>query len=195
MSEKKDIIPEGKQDIFQSLATQITGNIWIDGLFGIEKENIRVDKAGNLAQTPHPKIFGNKLKNPFITTDFSESQIEMRTPPLSDIKQMLGFLETVHDVISLELTEEYLWPQSIPPILPEDKYIPIAQYGEEDKEAQHYRELLAQKYGPKKQLFSGIHFNLSFSEKLLETLYDLSNTALTFDEFKDKVYLKTIRQL
>lgn len=164
-------------------------------MFGIEKENIRVDKAGNLAQTPHPGVFGDKLKHPYITTDFSESQIEMRTPPLPDIKQMLGFLETVHDIISLELTDEYLWPQSIPPVLPDDKQIPIARYGEEGKEAEQYRELLAQKYGAKNQLFSGIHFNISFSEKLLEMLYRRSNSSVSFDEFKDNAYLKTTRQL
>jgi len=48
-----------KQDIFQSLGNQIKGDVWLEGLFGIEKENIRVDKAGNLSQTPHPKVFGN----------------------------------------------------------------------------------------------------------------------------------------
>jgi glutamate--cysteine ligase len=183
------------KDIFKSATKQIKGNIWLDGLFGIEKENIRVDKDGNLSQTPHPKVFGNKLKHPYITTDFSESQIEMITPPLNDIKQTLGFLETIHDIVSLELTDEYLWPQSIPPILPDDKQIPIAQYDEEGREAQQYRELLAQKYGPKNQLFSGIHFNISFGEKLLQMLYRQMNSALSYEAFKDEVYLKTTRQL
>lgn len=183
------------RDIFKNLTEQISGNIWLEGLFGIEKENIRVDKYGNLAQTPHPAVFGNKLKHPYITTDFSESQIEMRTPPLPDIRQMMGFLETVHDIVSLELTNEYLWPQSIPPVLPDDSQIPIAQYGDDGQEAQQYRELLAQKYGPKNQLFSGIHFNLSFSDKLLGMLYKKSNSPLPWDEFKDAVYLKTTRQL
>ena len=183
------------QDIFLALSKQIKGDIWLEGLFGIEKENIRVDQSGNLSLTPHPKVFGNKTKHPYITTDFSESQIEMRTPPLPDIRQMMGFLETIHDIISLELKDEYLWPQSIPPVLPDDIQIPIAQYDDEGKEAQQYREFLAQKYGPKNQLFSGIHFNLSFSEKLLDMLYKQSNTPLSFDEFKDEAYLKATRQL
>lgn len=184
-----------KKDLFSPLVNQLSGNSWLEGLFGIEKENIRVDKTGKLSQTPHPNVFGNKLKHPFITTDFSESQIEMLTPPLSDIGQLLGFLETVHDIISLELDDEYLWPQSIPPILPDDTEIPIAQYDEEGKEAQQYREFLAKKYGAKNQLFSGIHFNFSFSEKLLETLYQKSSKDLTFDAFKDEAYLKTTRQV
>lgn len=184
-----------RQDIFKSAVSQIKGDIWFDALFGIEKENIRVDESGNLSQTPHPKIFGNKRQNPYITTDFSESQVEIITPPLPDIKQTLGFLETLHDVVSLELTNEYLWPQSIPPVLPNDNQIPIAQFDEAGKDAQQYREHLAQKYGSKNQLFSGIHFNLSFGEKLLEMLYRQSKSSLTFEEFKDEVYLKTTRQL
>lgn len=184
-----------KEDLFQSAIPLLKGNVWLDALFGLEKENIRVDKNGMLAQTPHPKIFGSKLKHPYITTDFSESQIEMVTPPLPDIKQTIGFIETINDIVSVELTDEYLWPQSIPPILPDDKQIPIAQYEEEGKSAQQYREFLAKKYGSKTQLISGIHFNLSFSEKLLEILYLKIKPSLTYEEFKDEVYLKTIRQM
>ena len=93
------------------------------------------------------------------------------------------------------MVDEFLWPQSIPPILPADQHIPIASYDEEGKEAREYREFLAQKYGPKNQLFSGIHFNFSFSDKLLEMLCRNANSAVSFDEFKDEIYLKTARQL
>lgn len=187
--------PLNEAEVLSFLPHSVKGNIWLEGLFGIEKENIRVDKEGKLAQTPHPSVFGNKLKHPYITTDFSESQIEMRTPPLPDVAQTLGFLETLHDIVSLELKDEYLWPQSIPPVLPDDHKIPIARYDEEGQEAERYRELLAQKYGPKSQMFSGIHFNLSFSEKLLRILYQESKTTIAFSDFKDEVYLKTGRQL
>jgi glutamate--cysteine ligase len=34
-------------------------------LFGIEKENIRVDQHGVIVQTPHPVVFGDKLKHPY----------------------------------------------------------------------------------------------------------------------------------
>ena len=85
-------------DIFKSANYLFKGNVWLDALFGLEKESIRVDKNGKLAQTPHPKVFGNKLKHPYITTDFSESQVEMITPPLPDINQTIGFVETIHDV-------------------------------------------------------------------------------------------------
>jgi glutamate--cysteine ligase len=173
----------------------VKGNIWLEGLFGLEKENIRVDQSGVLAMTPHPPVFGNKLKHPFITTDFSESQVEMITPPLPDIKQTIGFIETIHDIVSLELKDEYLWPQSIPPILPADQHIPIARYEEDGKEAREYREFLAEKYGPKNQLFSGIHFNFSFSEKLIGLLYHKAQSSQSYEDFKDELYLKTTRQM
>ena len=188
-------VVQPKYTMIQTTFNSLKGNIWLEGLFGLEKENIRVDQAGNLALTPHPAVFGNKLKHPYITTDFSESQVEMITPPLPEISQAIGFLETIHDIVSLELKDEYLWPQSIPPILPADQQIPIAQYDEDGKEAQEYREFLAEKYGPKNQLFSGIHFNFSYSQKLLEMLYRKANPSVSFDNFKDEVYLKTARQM
>jgi glutamate--cysteine ligase len=183
------------KDVFQSSQTLLKGNGWLAGLFGLEKENIRVDENGMLAKTLHPKVFGNKLKHPYITTDFSESQVEMITPPLTDIKETMGFLETIHDIVSLEIPNEYLWPQSLPPILPDDQEIPLAQFGEDGEEAYKYREFLAQKYGAKNQLFSGIHFNFSFSEKLLELIYRKSDSNLSFEEFKNEAYLKTLRQM
>jgi glutamate--cysteine ligase len=171
------------------------GNLWLEGLFGIEKENIRVDMYGNLAQTPHPAIFGSKAKHPYITTDFSESQVEMITPPLPGIKQAIGFLETIHDVVSLELKDEFLWQQSTPPVLPDDCHIPIAQFEGEDYHRQEYRERLAEKYGRKNQMFSGIHFNISFNDKLFEMLYRRQNTIMSFEDFRDAAYMKITRQL
>lgn len=184
-----------ERDYLNSASETIKGNSWLEGLFGLEKENVRVDKRGNMALTPHPKVFGNKLKHPYITTDFSESQIEMITPPLPDIRQAVGFLETIHDIVSLELNDEYLWPQSIPPILPDESLIPIAQYEEDGVKDHQYRVNLAQKYGTKNLVFSGIHFNLSFSDRLLEKLYRKNTSSLSFEQFKDEVYLKTVRQM
>jgi len=171
------------------------GNIWLKGLFGVEKENIRVDKSGIISQTPHPAAFGDKLNHPYITTDFSESQVEMITPPLASIKETLGFLETIHDIVSLELVDEYLWPQSIPPILPDEDHIPVARYSTEDAKEGAYREKLAEKYGKKKQAISGIHFNISLDNVLLNRLYQGTSQVIPFEAFKDEVYLKMTRQL
>ena len=50
-------------------------------LRGIEKEGLRVKPDGFLAQTPHPAKLGSKLTHPFITTDYSESLLELITEP------------------------------------------------------------------------------------------------------------------
>ena len=180
---------------FKINGSLLKGNAWLKGLFGVEKENIRVDRHGVIAQTPHPAIFGDKLNHSYITTDFSESQVEMITPPLPSIAQTLGFLETIHDIVSLELEDEYLWPQSIPPILPDEDQIPIAKYAKGGRKEAEYREKLALKYGRKKQAISGIHFNISLDETLLEILYQNTSQAISVEEFRDEVYLKITRQI
>ena len=181
--------------LFKTNKGVLKGTIWLKALFGIEKENIRVDKNGMISQTPHPEVFGDKLNHPYITTDFSESQVEMITPPLPSIEQTLGFLETIHDLVSLELDGEYLWPQSIPPILPEDELIPISRYAKGGQRETEYRKKLAQKYGRKKQAVSGIHFNISLGDTLMEMLYKSSSQEISFREFQNEVNLKITRQL
>ena len=46
---------------------------------GIEKESLRAQPDGKLALTPHPLPLGSALTHPNITTDFSESQLELIT--------------------------------------------------------------------------------------------------------------------
>ncbi|WP_026053024.1 glutamate-cysteine ligase family protein, partial [Ruminococcus flavefaciens] len=57
------------------------------GKFGIERETLRVDSHGRLAQTVHP--FGN---DEHITRDFCENQIELVTPVAESIDEALGHL-------------------------------------------------------------------------------------------------------
>ena len=46
---------------------------------GIEKESLRAMPDGRLAATPHPAALGSALTHPHITTDYSESQLELIT--------------------------------------------------------------------------------------------------------------------
>ena len=46
---------------------------------GIEKESLRSLPGGQLALTPHPTALGSPLTHSRITTDFSESQLELIT--------------------------------------------------------------------------------------------------------------------
>ena len=58
----------------------------LSGNYGIEREALRVDYNGLLAQSKHPEVFGDKNVNPYITTDFSESQIEVITPVFNNVE-------------------------------------------------------------------------------------------------------------
>lgn len=165
----------------------------LNGNFGIERETLRVDDNGYLAKSDHPEEFGDKAHNPYITTDFSESQIEVITPALSDIKETYNFTRALYDIAAMEIGDEYLWPESMPCIIPDDKDIPVAKFANHSKEAQEYREKLLLKYGGKKQLISGIHYNFSFDETIIERLYEDSDKKLSYKEFKNNIYLKIAR--
>ena len=168
------------------------------GSFGIEWESLRVNEKGELSLSPHPEIFGDKLTNPYITTDFSESQIEIITPAFDTIDEVFSFFSFMADLVNSSLSDdEYLWFQSLPCILPESSKIPIAKYKAHElgEESMEYRRGLAKKYGLKKQLISGIHFNFSFKEELIQKLYENmeESTQMSYKDFKDNLYLKISR--
>lgn len=165
----------------------------LSGNFGIERETLRLDENGYLAKTDHPEVFGDKSHNPYITTDFSESQIEVITPALKNVEEAYKFTRSLYDIVAMEIKDEYLWPESMPCIIPEDKDIPVAKFNDSSKESQEYREKLLIKYGGKKQLISGIHYNFSFDEAIIKKLYEDSEEKLSYKEFKDSIYLKVAR--
>ncbi len=88
-----------------------------------------------------------------------------------------------------------MWNQSIPCILPPADKIPIAKYKNKEfgKEAEKYRKGLAKKYGTKKQLISGIHYNFSLDENSIKKLFENYSKKISYKEFKDQVYLKIVR--
>lgn len=174
----------------------LSGEELLTGNFGLERESLRIKSNGTLALSKHPAQFGDKLKNPVITTDFSESQVEMVTPTFSTTQETYDFLLFLTDYVNSTINDdEYLWNQSLPCILPDADKIPIAEYGTDEYsvKSRQYRVELARKYGTKKQLISGIHYNFSFDENTIKKLYEHSNKSLTYKEYKNSVYLKIIR--
>lgn len=166
----------------------------LKGNYGIEREGLRVSDKGELSEKDHPEIFGDKTFNSYITTDFAESQIEMITPPFKTIEETYNFANSLYDIVAMEIGEEFLWPQSMPGIVPEDDKIKIAAYSDtaKGKEAQKYRESLITKYGGKKQLICGIHYNFSFNDELINKLY-LNEKNIDYKEYKNSLYLKVAR--
>ncbi|QNU68651.1 glutamate--cysteine ligase [Ruminiclostridium herbifermentans] len=177
------------------IISKTDSKLLLKGKWGIERESQRVTENGCLALTEHPAAFGNKISNSEITTDFSESQIELITPPFPSVEEAYNYLKILTLKVNNELKNEYLWPLSMPPKLPSEELIPIAKFDDtpEGKEKEIYRLGLAHRYGKKMQLISGIHFNLSFSEELFDVLYKYFGNIEDRIKFTDKVYFTMAR--
>lgn len=159
---------------------------------GLEKENIRALGNGHIAMTPHP--FGNKATHPFITTDFSESQVEIGTEVCPNPDQVYNQLENLHDIVSTTVAvenqePEYLWPVSNPPMIREEKEIPVAHFQGEAHGKETYREYLADKYGKKIMLYCGIHYNFSFDHMLIRRLHQILGRCDEPQGLQSEMYL------
>ncbi len=162
---------------------------------GIEKESLRV-LNGEISKIPHKtELFGSPLTNQFITTDFSESQMEFVTPPFKTFSETLGFLESIHQNVSTKINDEILWPLSMPPFIDTDSNIPIAYYGESELAVfkRVYRQGLSNRYGRQMQAISGIHYNFSIDDN---ALIHLSKYQGNLDRnMRDNIYLGAIRNI
>ena len=167
---------------------------------GIEKEGLRTDLYGNLALTPHPKLFGEPLTNQWLTTDFSESLLEFITPVSESIDESLDYLFNCHTLAYQILKDEIIWPNSMPSRLPSDAQIPIAQYGNSNiaKMKTVYRRGLSLRYGRAMQTIAGIHYNFSLPETLWRKLFEKSKyfgqtEIKLLQDYIDKRYFDLIR--
>ncbi|WP_422846008.1 glutamate--cysteine ligase [Acidovorax sp. M2(2025)] len=133
---------------------------------GIEKEGLRVLPTDGLALTPHPLALGSALTHPLITTDYSESQLELITGAHRGVEDCLDELTEVHQFVHHVLKDsggELLWASSMPCGLPTDETIPLARYGGSNigRAKSVYRMGLGHRYGRRMQTISGIHYNWS----------------------------------
>lgn len=161
--------------------------------FGLEKESQRVSKTGELVQTNHPEVLGNRSYHPYIQTDFAETQLELITPVANSVTEVLRYLEAIHDVAQRSMAlDEMMWPLSMPPALPaDDAEIVIAKL--DTHEDVLYRRYLARAYGKRKQMVSGIHFNFEFDDALVQGLFTLQGEYQTLADFKNNLYMKVAR--
>ena len=133
---------------------------------GLEKESLRVQPSGALALTPHPLALGSALTHPCITTDFSESQVELVTGVHAGVQAGIDELEQIHQFTYQTLKalgDEMLWVSSMPCGLPTDETIPVARFGSSNvgRAKSVYRLGLSHRYGRRMQTISGIHYNWS----------------------------------
>lgn len=162
---------------------------------GIEKESLRIRADGALADSPHPQGLGSPLTHPSITTDFSESQLELITGVHGGIDSCLQELTELHQVVYRNIGDELLWCASMPCKLPADERIPIARYGSSNlgRMKTLYREGLSRRYGRRMQVISGIHYNFSLPEEAWPLLRQDEKPAQPEGRYRDQRYLGLIR--
>lgn len=163
---------------------------------GIEKESLRINEAGALAQTPHPMALGSALTHPTITTDYSEALVELITPVCTSIEGLFDNLERIHRFTYSQLGDERLWTQSMPCLLPErDQDIPIGWYGTSNiGMLKHvYRRGLAIRYGKAMQCIAGIHYNFSLPDEAWKVLQSHDGDQRPAQDYQSARYMAMIR--
>ena len=160
----------------------------LKGNFGLERESLRIVEGGYLAHSPNP--FGAEGH---IVRDFSENQTEINTgispTPAQAVAEVAQYDAVIQKTLAAQQPREYLWPFSNPPYILNEEDVPIAQFEGADAEKTAYREYLSDRYGRYKMTFSGIHFNYSFADELLQADFALSGEQ-DFVAYKDKLYIQ-----
>lgn len=166
-----------------------------NGLKGVEKESLRVAPDGRLEQSPHPIALGSALSHEHITTDYSESLIELVTPAFRESWQLLQYLCDLHQFVYRHLGEQLLWATSMPCMLTGDDEIPIARFGRSNigqlKEV--YRLGLGNRYGRMMQAISGVHFNYSFPQPFWPVLAEVLQEQRADQHFISEQYFSLLR--
>ena len=167
---------------------------FLEGGFGLEKEGLRVDQQGFLAHTPHP--FGD---DPHYDRDFCENQLELVTDVYGSTEEVWEALADMQKIVARTLagygSGELIWPFSNPPYVKGEEDIPIARFEGDKRDKTVYREYLAGKYGRRKMLYSGIHFNYSLPDSLLRTVHQKYSCHEAYRTFKDRLYLRLARKV
>ena len=170
------------QNFIKKLRQQELAKVFSEAKIGFEKESMRVCNS-SISQSPHPESLGSSLCNRYVTIDFSESQLELITPPMKSGIESFRALDDIHHYVSQKIQKELIWPLSMPPSFSEAE-IQVGKFGSshEGQFKSIYRSGLANRYGKSMQAISGFHFN-----------YSLPSNVWDYAEHKDEKELKNIR--
>ncbi|WP_196140475.1 glutamate--cysteine ligase [Aliikangiella sp. G2MR2-5] len=162
---------------------------------GLEKESLRINSQGYIAQTPHPEALGATLTNPHITTDYSEALPEFITGATTDRMGPLVELTEIHQFTYKYLGDELLWAMSMPCVMGKEEDIPIARYGSSNsgKMKEVYRLGLGYRYGRFMQTIAGVHYNFSLPEDFWKALHKEEKSELELQAFINEKYMGLIR--
>lgn len=175
-----------------------TSHLLSGGGKGIEKESLRVDQSGNVAQSPHPNSLGSALTHPAITTDYSEALLELITPPFPLVDEAIDYLYQIHQYVYANLNaDEVLWTASMPCIVGGEQSIPLAWYGESNAGMMKhvYRRGLDVRYGRIMQAISGVHFNYSVPEAFWPFFQEIEENRQPIQDFINQRYMGLTRNV
>lgn len=181
---------------FQSYILEPENRFWFQNTsLGVEREDHRITSEGSLAQTVHPKTIDGTRANHMIQRDFAESQLELVTPPVYSVSELMAWLDSIHRVALRHLdNNERMWPYSMPPVIHSEGEIRIASF-EDNDEGTDYRDYLAGVYGKKLQAISGLHFNFGLHPRFIERAYHALGHSQSLKEFQNDLYLKMARNI
>ena len=171
-------------------------DLFTEAKIGLEKESLRVDRYGQLAQSAHPIALGSALTNPYITTDYSEALIEFITPP-GNLPDALAFLRDTQQFVYRHLDDELLWATSMPCVVAGETSIPIAKYGTSNAGLMKtvYRRGLGHRYGRVMQVIAGVHFNYSLPDLFWPVFQEVEKSGASRRDFISDAYFGLIRNL
>lgn len=178
-----------------SLVNSREPDVLLGGLKGVEKESLRVSLDGRLEHSGHPRSLGASLTHEHITTDYSESLIELVTPAFKGSSELLQYLCDLHQFVYRNLPDQLLWATSMPCDLDGDASIPVAHYGRSNigRLKEVYRVGLGHRYGRIMQAISGVHFNYSFPERFWLVLADGLQARRADRDFISDQYFRLLR--
>lgn len=169
------------------LMLNLINEYMFEGEFGLERETLRVTSEGKLSQTDHPFRDDEHFER-----DFCENQLELITPVAKSPDELMALIAQLDDSAKklLQSHNEYLWMYSNPPRISGDDEIQIAKYTGDKSFKRDYRIKLESRYGKRLMLYSGVHLNISFSERYLRSVCDETD----FDAFKNNAYFRLFKQ-
>jgi len=188
-------------NVLESRLAKIINTQAVDALqssaIGLEKECLRVNSEGKIAQSGHPAKLGAALTHPYITTDYSEALLELITPPRESVDEALNFLRDTEKFVYDNLENEFLWSSSMPCVVAGETSIPLANYGSSNSgQMKHiYRRGLGYRYGRVMQVIAGVHFNFSFSDQFLSAYQEIEENKESPQAFISESYFKLVRNL
>lgn len=141
----------------------------LNNLRGIERETLRINADGSLAETIHATSLGHKLTNDSVTVDFSENLLELITTPKKSVDEVLSNLTVLSAFTLQNISQHEIILNTSMPLSASEDDIKEADFGSSNSGMmkQTYRKGLSARYGKIMQIISGIHYNFSFDEELV----------------------------